>query len=71
MNPPPSQPLYVVGPRHTLVYLREQSEVEDLGVDQADGNGIITILSDMLNWKPVRPFWKMHKNSEPYVDEER
>ncbi|KAI0937587.1 hypothetical protein AcW1_001572 [Taiwanofungus camphoratus] len=71
MNPQPSQPLYVVGVRHILVYLREQSELEDLGLNRADGNGVITVLADSLNWRTPRPYaGRTMQEEEPFMDEQ-
>ncbi|KAI0076534.1 hypothetical protein K474DRAFT_1644863 [Panus rudis PR-1116 ss-1] len=51
MNPPPTSPLYLVGIHPVLLYLHEQSEVEDLGFNDPSGNGVIPILSDALNYR--------------------
>ncbi|KAH9940691.1 hypothetical protein B0H21DRAFT_572283 [Amylocystis lapponica] len=69
LDPPPAQPLYVVGLRHLLVYLREQSELEDLGLGSAEQNGVVTILSDVLNWRNARPYpAQILPDAEPFMD---
>ena len=51
LNPQPTEPLYVVGIRSVLLYLRELSDIEDLGLEDKDGSGVVTILADALHWK--------------------
>lgn len=51
LDPPPLEPLYVVGIRSVHLYLREQSDIEDLGIDDPSGSGVISILSDSLNFR--------------------
>ncbi|EKM56924.1 uncharacterized protein PHACADRAFT_254320 [Phanerochaete carnosa HHB-10118-sp] len=51
MNPRPTQPLYVIGLRSMLMYLREYCEIEDLGLDRDDGTGVETILSETIHWR--------------------
>ncbi|KAI0694223.1 hypothetical protein BC835DRAFT_1415475 [Cytidiella melzeri] len=67
LNPPPTEPLYVVGVYAILLYLRELADVEDLDLDREDGRGIVTILSDALNWRNPRPYGS-DKMSEPWMD---
>lgn len=53
-----------------LLYLREMSDVEDLGLGNENGAGVITILSDALNWKgPVS--YGARSSEEPWMDVER
>ncbi|RPD65585.1 hypothetical protein L226DRAFT_479775 [Lentinus tigrinus ALCF2SS1-7] len=66
MDPPPSEPLYVVGLRSHLMYLLERQELEDHGL--ADPNGIIMILSDALNWRFPRPYGKNQTEDEPFMN---
>lgn len=68
LNPPPTEPLYVVGVYGILLYLRELSDIEDLGLDHEDGTGVVTILSDALNWK--EPFPYENVSDEPWMDYE-
>ncbi len=49
-------PLYVIGVREILRYLREMEDIEDLGLDEPGGMGVITILSDTLNWRRYTPY---------------
>ena len=48
LNPPPAEPLYVIGTRSILLYLREYQEIEDLGINNEDGTGVIMIFSDAI-----------------------
>ncbi|KAJ2997160.1 hypothetical protein NUW54_g7157 [Trametes sanguinea] len=69
MNPPPSEPLYVVGLRQHLLYLTERQELEDAGL--GDPNGIIMILSDALNWRnSPKPYGRAAMTDEPFMDYE-
>ena len=69
MNPPPTEPLYVVGLRQHLVYLLERQELEDHGL--GDPNGVIMVLSDALNWRFARPYGKNQIEDEPFMNAER
>ncbi|KAM5533878.1 hypothetical protein V8D89_012418 [Ganoderma adspersum] len=69
MNPPPTEPLYVVGLRQHLVYLLERQELEDHGL--AGPNRIIMVLSDALNWRFARPYGKNQAEDEPFMNAER
>ena len=71
LDPPPSEPLYVVGVRSVLLYLREMSEIEDLGLDEEGGGRVITILSDALNCRDVRLYTPRLSHSEPWLDVEQ
>lgn len=51
LNPPPTEPLYVVSIRTVLLYLQEFNEVEDLGLDKDDGTGVLLINADALSWR--------------------
>ena len=66
MDPPPSEPLYVVGLRPHLMYLVERQELEDHGL--ADPNGVVMILSDALNWRFPRPYGRNQTIDEPFMD---
>ncbi|KAJ3931912.1 MAG: hypothetical protein NXY57DRAFT_171410 [Lentinula lateritia] len=55
LNPPPKDPVYLVGVRGVHLYLREVCDLEGLGiegvdVDRGKGNGVVTILSPALHW---------------------
>ncbi|TBU28507.1 hypothetical protein BD311DRAFT_722416 [Dichomitus squalens] len=69
MNPPPTEPLYVVGLRHHLMYLLERQELEDQGL--ADLNGIVMVLSDALNWRFARSYGRNQIEDEPFMNQER
>jgi len=51
LNPPPTEPLYLVSILPIHLYLRDLAHLEDLGLsDSTDTqNGVISILSDVLN----------------------
>ncbi|CDO70624.1 hypothetical protein BN946_scf184748.g22 [Trametes cinnabarina] len=66
MNPPPSEPLYVVGLRSHLMYLTERQELEDAGL--SDPNGVVLILSDVLNWRGPKPYSRSALVDEPFMD---
>ena len=38
----------MIGIRPVLLYLREMSDIEDLGFDALGGNGVISILADVF-----------------------
>ena len=68
MNPPPVEPLYVVGQRSHLMYLLERQELEDQGL--GDPFGVVMILSDALNWRFAPPYGK-NQDSELFMNAER
>ncbi|KAI0826548.1 hypothetical protein BC628DRAFT_239357 [Trametes gibbosa] len=68
MRPPPSEPLYVVGLRQHLIYLKERQELEDIGVDACAPNGVVLVLSDALNWRPPRLYGPVQPQDEPFMD---
>jgi ribonuclease Z len=51
MDPPVPDPLYLVGSRNIHIYLRELSDLEDLGLNPLQSNGVVTVISDALHWK--------------------
>ncbi|CCM00813.1 uncharacterized protein FIBRA_02855 [Fibroporia radiculosa] len=69
MNPSPSEPLYVVGLRSTILYLQEQCELEDLGLGNEE-NGVVPILADALNWRSPRGYAAAGKDDEPFMNGE-
>ncbi|KAI0710377.1 hypothetical protein C8T65DRAFT_648151 [Cerioporus squamosus] len=69
MDPPPSEPLYVVGLRSHLMYLLERQELEDYGL--ADPNGVVMILSDALNWRFARSYGRNQTEDEPFMNQNR
>lgn len=56
LTPPPEHPLYLVSIRGIHLYLRELSDVQDLGLNDPSGNGIIPVLSE-----------SMHYNTDAYI----
>ncbi|KAI0341479.1 hypothetical protein BDW22DRAFT_1359055 [Trametopsis cervina] len=70
LNPPPTEPLYVVGVNAVLVYLREMSDIENLGLDQEDGAGVVLILADALNWRSPLPYHS-DASHEPWMNFEQ
>ncbi|KAH8083328.1 hypothetical protein BXZ70DRAFT_1073609 [Cristinia sonorae] len=74
LDPPPSEPLYVVGIRSVHLYTSELNDLEDLGVDDPTGNGVIPILSDSLNFRGpyVAKYGKWQlKDGEKWMDHQR
>ncbi|KAJ7035559.1 hypothetical protein C8F04DRAFT_1037200 [Mycena alexandri] len=75
LNPPPTNPLYLVSIHKLHLYLRELSEIEDLGLDDPAGNGVVTIMSDALHFKRSGEYvyqgmWRI-EGAEPWTDYER
>ncbi|KAG6872909.1 hypothetical protein C0995_005315 [Termitomyces sp. Mi166 len=71
LNPPASSPLYLVTIRSVHLYIRELSEIQDLGLDDPSG-GVIPVMSESLHWKSTGVYqtwgmWKMG-GSEPWTD---
>ncbi|KAI0264706.1 hypothetical protein BC834DRAFT_882205 [Gloeopeniophorella convolvens] len=64
LDPPPSEPLYLVTTMQVHLCLREFAELEDLGLSESTetSNGVIPILSEALNVKQIykskEPGWK-------------
>ncbi|KAG6909380.1 hypothetical protein DXG01_000823 [Tephrocybe rancida] len=72
LNPPPTSPLYLVTIRSVHLYIRELSEIQDLGLDDPSGNGVIPIMSESLHWKNTGVYqtygmWQVG-GSEPWTD---
>lgn len=51
LNPPPVHPLYLVSIRGIHLYLRELSDVQNLGLNDPSGNGIIPVLSESMHYR--------------------
>ncbi|KAI0058634.1 hypothetical protein BV25DRAFT_1212589 [Artomyces pyxidatus] len=52
LNPPPTTPLYLIGVYSVQLYLREYSDIENLGFsDDTSSNGVLTVLNDAINVK--------------------
>jgi len=56
LNPPPTEPIYVIANRFIHLYIREWSDLEDLGLYDKCGHGVKTVLSEALHWKNVREY---------------
>ncbi|KAG6877546.1 hypothetical protein C0993_006239 [Termitomyces sp. T159_Od127] len=72
LDPPASSPVYLVSIRSVHLYLREVSEIQDLGLDDPSGNGVIPILSESIHWKNPGVYqnygiWQVG-GSEPWTD---
>jgi ribonuclease Z len=57
------------------LYLRELAEIEDLGLDDPSGSGVVTVISDALHIKRSGEYlhhgmWRI-EGSEPWTDYER
>ncbi|KAF9006200.1 hypothetical protein BDQ17DRAFT_1352945 [Cyathus striatus] len=51
LDPPPPDPLYLVTIRAVHLYLREMSDVMDLGIDDRSRRGVIPIMTEALHWR--------------------
>ncbi|KAL0960609.1 hypothetical protein HGRIS_005641 [Hohenbuehelia grisea] len=82
LDPPPEKPLYLVAIRAAHLYLREISDIEDLGIcdlasQSEDGSPsppgrVVTVMSEALHWKrpdtyPSAGMWQLGGN-EPWTD---
>ncbi|KAJ7272678.1 hypothetical protein B0H12DRAFT_1043818 [Mycena haematopus] len=75
LNPPPTQPLYLVSIHKLHLYLREFANIEDLGLDDSSGNGVVTVISDALHIKKSGDYlyhgmWRI-EGTEPWTDFQR
>ncbi|KAJ7089838.1 hypothetical protein B0H15DRAFT_273688 [Mycena belliarum] len=75
LDPPATQPLYLVSIHKLHLYLRELSNIEDLGLDDPSGNGVVTVISDALHVKRSGEYlhhgmWRI-EGAEPWTDYER
>ncbi|KAJ7813157.1 hypothetical protein B0H14DRAFT_3751159 [Mycena olivaceomarginata] len=73
LDPPATQPLYLVSIHKLHLYLRELANIEDLGLD--DPNGVVTVISDALHIKRSGDYlyhgmWRI-EGSEPWTDYQR
>ncbi|KAF5379502.1 hypothetical protein D9615_006481 [Tricholomella constricta] len=74
LDPPPTSPLYLVTIRSVHLYIRELSDLQDLGLDDASGHGVVPIMSEALHWKDTGAYqtygmWQIG-GSEPWTDYE-
>ncbi|KAJ3514157.1 hypothetical protein NLJ89_g2531 [Agrocybe chaxingu] len=75
LYPPPVHPLYLVSIRNVHMYLREMSDVHDLGLTDPfnpSSNGVIPILSETLHYRSVGKYlttgmWQVG-GDEPWLD---
>ncbi|KAJ7132307.1 hypothetical protein C8R44DRAFT_612294 [Mycena epipterygia] len=75
LNPPATQPLYLVSIHKLHLYLRELADIEDLGLDDPSGNGVVTVMSDAMHIKRSGEYlshgmWRI-EGAEPWTDYER
>ncbi|KAJ7230661.1 hypothetical protein GGX14DRAFT_584185 [Mycena pura] len=75
LNPPPTQPLYLVSVHKLHLYLRELADIEDLGLDDPSPRGVVTVMSDALHIKQTGEYiyhgmWRI-EGAEPWTDYER
>lgn len=54
------------------LYLREKSDIQNLGIDDPSGNGVVTILSEAIHWTRPREYmtnsmWRIG-GDEPWLD---
>ncbi|CAL1709190.1 unnamed protein product [Somion occarium] len=69
---PPTSPLWVVSLHPILLYLQEFSDLEDLGLNSPDGNGVIPVLSDALSWRPARKYLGgVASENQPWLDQNK
>jgi len=50
LNPPPDEPLYIVSVRGLHLYIRELSDIHDLGLGNAT-NGIVSVISESIHYR--------------------
>ncbi|KAJ7065274.1 hypothetical protein C8F01DRAFT_737448 [Mycena amicta] len=75
LNPQPMQPLYLVSVHKLHLYLRELSQIEDLGIGDSSSSGVVTVISDALHYKKSGQYvthgmWAI-EGAEPWTDYER
>ncbi|KAF9466199.1 beta-lactamase-like protein [Collybia nuda] len=75
LDPPPSEPLYLVTIRAVHLYLREFSDLQDLGLDDPSGNGVITVMAESLHFRQLGVYqtsgmWQIG-GEEPWTDFEQ
>ncbi|KAH8833314.1 hypothetical protein DL96DRAFT_720405 [Flagelloscypha sp. PMI_526] len=77
LDPPPTEPLYLVSILRVHMYLRELSDLEDLGLASLSptppsSNGVISILAEAIHYKnrpsyQTEGMWAMN-STEPWTD---
>lgn len=70
LSPPPEQPLYLVAHHFVFMYLHEHSDLEDLGLDDANDAGVKCVLSDAIHvWpRPLDTFSSRSDKRYPWQD---
>lgn len=70
MDPPPTEPIYVLGTRQALLGLVDQAEVQDLGLHN---DSVRLACTEMLHWQ--RPnheqFPATHRDEQPWLIEHK
>ncbi|KAG6896461.1 hypothetical protein C0992_008112 [Termitomyces sp. T32_za158] len=72
LDPPASTPLFLLSIRSVHLYIREVSEIQDLGLDDPSGNGVIPVITESIHWKNTGVYqtnghWQVG-GSEPWTD---
>ncbi|KIJ61498.1 hypothetical protein HYDPIDRAFT_31363 [Hydnomerulius pinastri MD-312] len=55
LDPPVSEPLYVVGNYQVFTYLCEYAALEDLGLEPGSKNPVVPILAEVIHWQNNSP----------------
>jgi ribonuclease Z len=71
LDPPPDEALYIVSVRGLHLYLRELSEIQDLGLGNPT-NGIVSVMSESLHYQGYGQYiedgmWSVG-GTEPWLD---
>ncbi|KAF8075182.1 hypothetical protein FPV67DRAFT_1476334 [Lyophyllum atratum] len=72
LDPPPSSPLYLVTIRAVHLYIRELSDLQNLGLDDPSGKGVVPVMAESLHWRNTGAYqthgmWQVG-GSEPWTD---
>ncbi|KAF8631971.1 hypothetical protein AX15_002105 [Amanita polypyramis BW_CC] len=83
LDPPPKDPLYLVSIRAVHLYLRELSDLQNLGIIEDDsrdkqlhaGSGVVPVMSEALHYKQYETYqtsgmWQIG-GTEPWLDIQR
>ncbi|KAF7972807.1 hypothetical protein HWV62_16994 [Athelia sp. TMB] len=55
LDPPPTEPLYLIAHSSVFLYIHEYANIEELGLDRSSDNGVKCILSDALHVNTSQP----------------
>lgn len=55
LNPPPTEPLYLIAHSTVFLYIHEYADIEELGLNRSSDNGVRCILSDALHVNTSQP----------------